>query len=146
MNTVAMKSVGKNILAVIAGVVAGSLVNMALINIGPSVVPLPEGADISTMEGLRASMKLFTPVNFIFPFLAHALGTLVGAFVAARFAASHYVKFAMGIGVFFLIGGIAAVSMLGGPLWFNVADLLLAYIPMSFLGATLAARTRSKTA
>ena len=138
----AMKSVGKNILAVIVGVVAGSLVNMALINIGPSVVPLPQGADISTMEGLRDSMKLFTPVNFIFPFLAHALGTLVGAFVAAKLAASHHVKFAMGIGVFFLMGGIAAVSMLGGPLWFNVADLVLAYIPMSFLGATLAGRTR----
>ena len=136
-----MKSVGKNILAVIVGVVAGSLVNMALINIGPSVVPLPQGADISTMEGLRDSMKLFTPVNFIFPFLAHALGTLVGAFVAAKLAASHHVKFAMGIGVFFLMGGIAAVSMLGGPLWFNVADLVLAYIPMSFLGATLAGRT-----
>jgi hypothetical protein len=139
-----MKSVGKNILAVIAGVVVGSLVNIVLVNIGPSVVPLPEGADISTMENLRDSMKMFTPVNFIFPFLAHALGTLVGAFIAAKFAASHNMWFAMCIGVFFLMGGIAAVSMLGGPLWFNVADLLLAYLPMSFLGATLAGRTRSK--
>lgn len=136
-----MKSVGKNILAVFAGVVVGSLVNILLVNVGPSVVPLPEGADISTMESLRDSMKLFTPVNFIFPFLAHALGTLVGAFVAARFAASHHMKFAMAIGVFFLMGGIAAVSMLGGPLWFNLVDLLLAYIPMSFIGATLAGRT-----
>jgi hypothetical protein len=146
MNTVAMKSVGKNILAVIAGVVLGSLVNMVLVNMGPSVVPLPEGADISTMESLRDSMKLFTPVNFIFPFLAHALGTLVGAFFAAKFAASHHVMSAMCIGAFFLMGGIAAASMLGGPLWFNVADLLLAYLPMSFLGATFAGRTRSKTA
>ena len=141
-----MKSVGKNILAVIAGVVAGGLVNIVLVNIGPSVVPLPEGADISTMQNLRDSMKIFTPVNFIFPFLAHALGTLVGAFIAAKFAASHHVKFAVCIGVFFLAGGIAAVSMLGGPLWFNVADLLLAYIPMSYLGAALAGRLRSRSA
>ena len=48
--------------------------------------------------------------------------------------------------MFFLLGGVAAVSMLGGPLWFNIADLLLAYIPMSFLGATLARRNQSKTA
>lgn len=142
----ALNSVGKNVLAVLAGVVVGSLVNIALVNIGPSVIPLPEGADTSTMDNLRDSMKLFTPVNFIFPFLAHALGTLVGAAVAARFAASHHVKFALGIGVFFLMGGTAAVSMLGGPWWFNVADLLLAYVPMGFLGATLAGRTRSKTA
>ena len=142
----AMKPVVKNILAVIAGVVVGSLVNMGLVNIGPSIIPLPEGADVSTMEGLRESMNLFTPVNFISPFLAHALGTLVGGFIAARFAASHHVKFAMGVGAFFLMGGITAVVMFGGPLWFKAADLLLAYIPMAFLGATIADRTRSKTA
>jgi uncharacterized membrane protein YqgA involved in biofilm formation len=133
-----MKSVGRNILAVVAGVVVGSLVNIALVNIGPSVIPLPEGADVSTTGNLRDSMKLFTPVNFIFPFLAHALGTLVGAFVAAKFAASHYVMLGMCIGVFFLLGGITAVYMLEGPLWFIAADLLLAYIPMSFIGVTLA--------
>ncbi len=141
-----MKPVGKNILAVIAGVVLGGVVNMALVNIGPFVVPLPEGADVSTMEKLRDSMELFTPVNFIFPFLAHALGTLVGAFVAARFAASHHMKLALGMGAFFLLGGIAAVIMLGGPLWFKAADLLLAYIPMGYLGAKLAEKTRNKTA
>lgn len=138
-----MKSVGKNILVVIAGFIVGSIVNIALVNIGPSVVPLPEGADVSTMEKLRDSMKLFTPLNFLFPFLGHALGTLAGAFVAARFAASHHSKLAMLIGVFFLIGGITMVSMVGGPLWFNVADLVLAYIPMGLLGAALAGRTRS---
>ena len=121
-------------------------VNMLLVNIGPSVIPLPEGADVSTMEKLRESMQLFTPVNFVFPFLAHALGTLVGAFVVAKFAASQHVNLALGIGVFFLLGGISAVMMLGGPLWFNTVDLLLAYIPMSLLGAAIAGRIRSKTA
>lgn len=91
-------------------------------------------------------MKLFAPANFICPFLAHALGTLAGSFVAAKLAASHRVKSAIGIGVFFLIGGIAAISMLGGPLWFNAADLLLAYIPMGYLGAILAGATRSQAA
>ena len=139
-----MKSVGKNVLALVAGVVAGSVVNILLVNVGPSFVPLPAGADVSTMDNLQNSMKLFTPVNFIFPFLAHALGTLAGAFVAARFAACHNVKCALIIGVFFLMGGIAMVCMVGGPLWFNVADLLLAYVPMSILGATLAGKPRSK--
>jgi hypothetical protein len=139
-----IKPVVKNILAVIIGIVIGGVVNMLIVNIGPSVIPLPAGADVSTMDNLRESMKLFTPINFISPFLAHALGTLVGAFIAAKFAASHHVKLAMLIGVFFLLGGIAAVNMLGGPMWFNVTDLLLAYIPMSLLGALLAGRLRSK--
>jgi len=144
-NTMTIKPVVKNLLALVAGVITGSLVNMLLVKIGPSLVPLPEGADVSTMESLRDSMVLFTPVNFIFPFLAHALGTLAGAFIVARFAANHHLKFALAVGVFFLIGGISAVIMLGGPLWFNLTDILLAYIPMSILGANLANRTRSET-
>ena len=141
-----MNSIAKNVLAVISGVVVGSLVNMGLISIGQIVVSLPEGADVSTMEKFRDSMKLFTPVNFLFPFLAHALGTLAGAFIAARVAASHQMKFAIGIGVFFLTGGATMVSMVGGPLSFNVTDLLLAYIPMGYLGGILARRKRPQTA
>jgi hypothetical protein len=141
-----MKTIARNLLALIAGVVIGSMVNMVLVNIGPSVVPLPAGADISTMEKLRDSMKLFAPVNFLFPFLAHALGTLSGAFVAAKLAASRSMTFAIVIGVFFLVGGAMMVSMLGGPMWFNVADLLLAYIPMAFLGGHLAGGMRSQAA
>ena len=125
-------------MAAIVGFVIGNVVNLGLVNVGMSVVPLPEGADVSTMEGLRESMKLFTPVNFIFPFLAHALGTLSGAFIAARVAASRKVTIAIGIGVFFLFGGAMLVCMLGGPMWFNVTDLLLAYIPMGYLGGILA--------
>lgn len=133
-----MNPIIKNILAVIAGIIAGSVVNMGLVNIGPLIVPLPEGADVSSMEALAKSMAMFSPVNFLFPFLGHALGTLAGAFVAAKIAASHKMKFAIGLGVFFLLGGITAASMLGGPLWFIVADLVLAYIPMGFLGGKLA--------
>tara|TARA_B110000046_G_C12990002_1_gene397415 strand:- start:686 stop:859 length:174 start_codon:yes stop_codon:yes gene_type:complete len=40
---------------------------------------------------------------YVFPFLAHALGTLVGAFVAALTAATHKMKFAIAIGCFFYL-------------------------------------------
>ncbi|HMO15251.1 MAG TPA: hypothetical protein PKD64_13845 [Pirellulaceae bacterium] len=138
-----MKTGILNFLAVLAGIVTGSIVNMALVNVGPSVIPIPEGADVSSIEKLRESMHLFGPANFLFPFLSHALGTLVGAFVTAKFAASRPLLMGLVIGVFFLAGGIAAVVMLGGPLWFQAVDLILAYIPMAYLGSTIAVSTRS---
>jgi hypothetical protein len=138
-----MNPIARNILALLAGLVVGSAVNMGLVHVGTSVVPLPEGTDVSTMEGLRESMKVFTPVNFLFPFLAHALGTLAGALVAAKFAVSHHMKFALGIGVCFLIGGITMVVQCGGPAWFIGSDLLLAYIPMGLLGGILAGGNKS---
>jgi hypothetical protein len=141
-----MNPIAKNALALIAGFFGGSLVNMALINVGPAVIPLPEGADLSTMDSMRESMKLFTPVNFIVPFVAHALGTLTGAFIAAKIAASHHMKFAMCIGVLFLIGGVTAANMLGGPVWFIASDLLLAYLPLGYLGGVLARGKRDQAA
>jgi hypothetical protein len=129
-------------LAVLAGIVVGSIINMGIINVGPLVIPLPEGADTSNMDALRESMNMFTPKNFITPFLAHALGTLVGAFVAAKIATAHRANVAIGVSVFFLLGGISAVVMLGGPLWFQATDLLFAYLPMGYLGGVLAGATR----
>ncbi|NNF00976.1 MAG: hypothetical protein HKN25_18310, partial [Pyrinomonadaceae bacterium] len=67
-----MNPIIKYIIAVVVGLVVGSGVNMGLVNIGPSIIPLPEGADVSNMEALAKSMKLFTPANFLFPFLGHA--------------------------------------------------------------------------
>ncbi|WP_370101141.1 hypothetical protein [Xanthomarina gelatinilytica] len=133
-----MNSTVKNILAVIAGLVIGSIVNMGLITISGSIIPPPEGVDNSTMEGLKESMHLFQPKHFIFPFLAHALGTLVGAFIASKIATTRKMTFAMIIGVFFLIGGITSVMMLPSPTWFSILDIVVAYIPMAWIGGKFA--------
>lgn len=128
----------KNIVAVVAGVIAGSIVNSAIVNVGPSIFPLPEGADVSSMESLAESMHLFTFWNYVPPFVGHALGTLVGAFLAVKLAASHHSRIALGMGAFFLLGGIVAASMIGGSVIFIVVDLVFAYIPMAMLGQKLA--------
>lgn len=133
-----MHNITRNGLAILLGLVVGGAVNMGLVNVGPAIIPLPAGADVSTMAGLKESMALFAPMNFLFPFLAHALGTLVGAFVAAKIAGSHQMTAAMVIGLVFLIGGISMVYMVGGPMWFVVVDLLIAYLPMAYLGGLLA--------
>ncbi|MDO6391696.1 hypothetical protein Q4E40_16290 [Pontibacter sp. BT731] len=135
-----MHPILRNILAVVAGIIVGSMVNMTLISVSGSIVPPPNGADVTTTEGLQATMHLFEPKHFLFPFLAHALGTLAGAFLAATIAATHRFKFAMAIGLFFLAGGIASVLMLPSPVWFTVLDLTVAYLPMAYIAYWLSRR------
>ena len=132
-----MNPIIKNIIAVIAGFILGSIINMSLITVSGSIIPAPNGADVTTLEGLTATIHLFEPKHFLFPFLAHALGTLGGAFVAAKIAANHKLKFAMSIGFLFLAGGIANIVMLPSPLWFTLVDLVGAYLPMAFVGYQL---------
>ena len=133
-----MHPILRNVLAVLAGIIIGSIVNMALVYAGPVLIPLPEGADVSSPEALAASMPLFEPQHFLFPFLAHALGTLVGAFAAAKLGVGSKMRLGIILGAWFLVGGIANIYMIGGPLWFNALDLTLAYLPMGYLGARLA--------
>lgn len=128
------------VLAVILGIVVGSVVNMALIVGGPHVIAPPAGADVTTSEGLKASLHLFEPRHFVFPFLAHALGTFAGALFAALAAPARPVLAAFAVGGFFLLGGLANVAMLPAPAWFSALDLLLAYVPMAWLAQRLAAR------
>jgi hypothetical protein len=94
---------------------------------------------VTTMEGLKASLHLFEPKHFIFPFLAHALGTLVGACAAGLLAAGKSAVAAYVVGGVFLLGGIANVIMLPAPVWFSAVDLLLAYLPAAWAGQAIAA-------
>lgn len=133
-----MKKAIRNVLAVLLGLVLGSVVNMGLIMTGGDVIPPPEGADVTTIEGLRASMHLFEAKNFVFPFLAHALGTFIGALLAALIAATYKMRYAFGIGAAFMLGGIINSFLLPAPSWFIVLDLVGAYIPMAWFGGKLA--------
>jgi uncharacterized membrane-anchored protein YitT (DUF2179 family) len=78
------------------------------------------------------------PEHFLFPFLAHALGTLLSAVLITRFLKSQQLVFAMMAGMLFMLGGISMVIMLPGtPIWFILVDLIGAYIPMAYLGYKL---------
>lgn len=132
-----MNPILKNILAVVGGWIVGSIVNMGLINLGHKILPIA-GVDINDMTALAEAMPTLQAKYFLFPFLGHALGTLVGAFLAYKIAATHKMKMAIIIGVLFFLGGIMVNYMFRGPLWFTVADIALAYFPMAWLGAKFA--------
>ncbi len=135
-----MNPIIKNIIAVVVGVLIGGVMNMGIVMISGHIIPPPPGADLTTPEGLIAAMPLMQPKHFLMPFLAHGIGTLVAAFIAAKFAASNNMRLALACGVFFLVGGIAAAKMIPAPMWFIVTDLVLEYIPMGYLGGKLAGK------
>lgn len=135
-----MHPIIRTILAILAGAFVGGFVNMAIIQIGPNIVGVPEGVDPNDFESIKANIHNYSFIQMMVPFLAHAIGTLVGAFLAVKIASAHFKVIGLVIGGFFLIGGIMAVNMIGGPMWFNALDLIVAYIPMGLLGVKLAGK------
>lgn len=113
---------------------------MALITLSPAIVPPPAGVDVTDPESLSQGIHLFEPRHFVMPFLAHALGTLVGALAAFLLAATRKATMAYGVGAFFLVGGVAASFMIPAPGWFIALDLVVAYLPMAWLATWIGSR------
>ena len=129
-----MKKIIVNIVAVLIGLFAGAFINGGIISISGDIIPPPPGANLKTMEGLIKAMTIMEPKHFIMPFLAHSLGTLVGAILCCLVARSQKLILALSIGLTFFTGGFMMVLQLPAPLWFDLVDLIFAYFPMAWLG------------
>lgn len=134
-----MNIIVRNVLAVVLGIVACFAAKFLVIAISGSVVPPPEGMNMNDIESIKANAHLFQPKHFLMPFLDHSLGSLVGGLVAALIAGSRKITFALVIGCIHLLGGIAAAFIIPAPVWFIAIDLIVAYLPMAYLGGKLVA-------
>ncbi|MFM2395205.1 MAG: hypothetical protein RLZZ546_3188 [Bacteroidota bacterium] len=135
-----MNPIVKNILALFTGLIVGAIVNMGFVKLGPMVIAPPAGANLTTEEGLKAAMSMMEARHFVFPFLAHFFGSLVGAAITAYLAANNKRWLALVVGGSFFIGGLMMIMKLPSPMWFNILDLGLAYFPAAFLGYKFVSR------
>ncbi len=138
-----MKTILRNTLAVIIGLFVGGSVNMALVLLGPQLIPPPPGVNMGDAKSLAASAHLLEPKHYLFPFLAHAVGAFAGALTAHVIAGTRRAVFAYVVGGFFLLGGIMASFMIPAPAWFIALDLLVAYVPMAWLAARVGGSLRA---
>jgi hypothetical protein len=132
----------RNILAVIAGLFVGSLVNMAIIQLNMRVLfPVPEGVDLRDMEQLTAHMQTLPVTAFLVVMVAHLGQAFVGGWVAARLAAVRPMILAMIVGGVSLAGGISAMLMIDGPGWMAVE--LPLYLVAAWLAGSIELRRRA---
>ena len=118
------------------------VINAGLITYLGGMVDLPPGVDPNDVEDIKKNIHLYSTNALLVPLAAHAVGTMSGAFMAARLAVSRHMILAMAIGIFFLIMGIVMIlSIPNTPTWFVWLDLLGAYLPMAFLGGLIGRRS-----
>lgn len=117
----------------------GMGINMGLIYVGSWLIPLPEGLDTSTREGLRIALPQLQPKHFIFPFLAHAMGTLAAAFFVTAWSTVQQLERSLLIATLFFFGGLTTIIGMPSPLWFSILDLAVAYFPMAWFAYRWAA-------
>jgi hypothetical protein len=135
-----MPTILRNILAVIAGLFIGGIVNAGIITLGSDLIAPPVGVDPNDIASIKAHADQYGIRHFIVPFLAHGLGTLVAAFIVTKIAISNQKKLSYIVAAFFLIGGAMMAFMLPEFWIYSIFDLLFAYFPMAILGWSLAGK------
>ncbi|HEY0977809.1 MAG TPA: hypothetical protein VGE21_10085 [Flavobacteriales bacterium] len=131
-----MAPIARNIIALVVGAAACIILNGLVLGVMMKLVPPPEGF----IPEQPATYGLLATKHYLAPFLAHALPSFIGGYLAAWIAATRRMTFALAVGALHLLGGIAAAFLIPAPAWFIVVDLVLAYLPMAWLGGRLALR------
>jgi hypothetical protein len=124
------------IVAVICGIIAGGVFNMAVILLSWAIYRPPEGADMSNPETLKTYIDSLPLPGFLLILVAHAGGALVGGCVAALIAGRSALVLGTIVGGFFLFGGVINLVSIPRPVWFAIVDLVL-YVPCGIIGAKL---------
>lgn len=133
-NTMVIASVAA---AIVLGWIIGCVVNFGFILLGFVLIPLPEGVDGMDAESIAEGIHLFGPQHFVFPLLAHAAGTLVGAIAGHLLAVKYRDPVAYVVGLLFFAGSIVNATMIPHPVWFLIVDLTVAYFPMAYLATRI---------
>jgi len=128
----------RQLLALLAGMVAAMVVTMALQGVGHHFFPLPPGLDPRDAEALAAHLRAAPAAALLAPLAGHLLGTLAGAWTAVRVARPHGRPAGLLVGVLMLSGAIANLLLIPHPPWFIAADLpgigLAAWAGMALAG------------
>jgi hypothetical protein len=131
----------RRVIAVIAGLIAGGTFNMILVTVSQAIYPYPESVDSSDFAQVREYLETNPlPLGALMIVLvAHAGGSLVSALVCGLIVKKNWVLAAIGLGLWWTLGGVAAVFLIPAPIWFAIVDIAL-YVPAALLGMLVAAK------
>jgi hypothetical protein len=139
-----MGKIVRNILAVLAGMIVGSAVNMGLIMLSWQIFPMPEGMDPNDSAQFNEYVAGLPVAALLLVILAHLGQSFVGGLVAARIAATRPMVVALIIGALTLLGGILNMMSIEHPTWMYIEVPL--YIVVAWAAGRLEIKRRAKKA
>lgn len=124
----------RDVLSVVFGMFVGGLANLVVVFGSTLLWPLPEGFDPADAEAFAAYVATLPSAAFVLVMVAHLSQAFFGGGVAAFLAASPR-RAALVVGGLSMLGGLANLLTLPGPLWLWLEVPL--YLVMAHLAANL---------
>lgn len=113
----------RRILAVIAGIIVGSIGIWLIERLGHSLYPLPAGLKPTDMEGFKTYVENLPFMGKFIVILGYALGALLSGFVATKVANNNKPTAAIICGIIFMFFTIYNMVVLPTPAWFWVLGI-----------------------
>lgn len=129
----------RNILAIVAAIIVGSLVIFGVEQLGHVFYPPPEGLELTNPEAMEAYMNNAPTGALLLVALAHAIGALVVGVVVTLISRKSERNASLIGGVVLLLFGLINLIMIPHPHWFMWLDLAV-YVPFAFIGHRLVYR------
>jgi hypothetical protein len=130
---------GRSILALVFGFIVANVVILTIDFAGHAVYPPPTGLDLRDPASLRAAIAKMPTGAFVLLVAGGAVGTTVGAWVAARVSRRRPLLHGLIVGGLVTLGAIANALMIPHPLWFQVVSPV-SILPAAYAGVWLANR------
>ena len=128
---------GRQIIAVVAGVIAAGVVVYLMEMLSHGIFPPPASMDPMDPQSIKAHLDQLPAGAFLLVLLGWGLGSFTGGFTAAKIAGTRTLRAAVIVGVIQMLGGILNMTLIPHPLWMVVAGLLI-FVPMAWLGGKIA--------
>ena len=132
---------GRNILAVVLGILAAGVTVFLVEIAGHFLLPAPPGVDPTNPDSMRANAANLPLTSLVAVLVAWSAGSFVGGLVAAFISREQKMLCALIAALFIIGSGIATMVMIPHPIWFWIAGVVLPF--PSALAATRLRRTRN---
>lgn len=125
----------KQLLAILAGVIAGVMTITLVEMISASFYPYPDGMDRNNLEEFKAYAKSLPAAAFALVMLGHLVGAFMGGVVATLIYRKDVKPGTVVGGVFMGFGLLNLTTLEIHPTW--MWSELILYVPFAYLGAKL---------
>jgi hypothetical protein len=134
----------RTLLAIVAGLITAMLVIFGVEAAGMLLFPPPAGMPLETEADLAKLVAMASPAAKAWLVFGWALGSFVGAWVAARISRQHRRIAALAVALFIVAGTVMNAMVIAHPLWVNLLGILLP-VPLALLAARLAESRKAPT-
>jgi hypothetical protein len=134
-----MKNIFRNILAIVAAILAGGLVIMLIQALNAKLYPMPPGLDFKDSAAVKQYANSLPVGAFLMVLLSYLVGFTLAVFLAIRLSVSMPERQGLLTTMFFGAASVLNLLSLPHPMWFWIANLAVLSVA-AWAGGILARR------